>query len=92
MNAYGLGRKGVASGSGGVWLCPSFLARTRSAPQSEPLDALLHAMTSSGEAARSSGQAVTRVSDLNTRVEHQHTQPREKGKGLPAKYKPSGRN
>eukprot|EP00965_Chrysotila_dentata_P022572 747657-Pleurochrysis_carterae.AAC.1 len=41
-------------------------------------------------AVRSSGQAVARISDYHTFVEHHHTLPKISGSGVSAVPKPSG--
>eukprot|EP00965_Chrysotila_dentata_P044948 1493322-Pleurochrysis_carterae.AAC.1 len=41
------------------------------------------------QAARSSGRAVTRVSDHHTGVEHHHTPPRASGSGVSTVTKPT---
>eukprot|EP00965_Chrysotila_dentata_P200238 6179876-Pleurochrysis_carterae.AAC.1 len=50
----------------------------------------IRALIRAREAPRSSGQAVARVSDPNTGVEHHHTPLRVSGSGVSAVSKPSG--
>eukprot|EP00965_Chrysotila_dentata_P010531 343033-Pleurochrysis_carterae.AAC.1 len=54
------------------------------------IDSTAPAQNEARDAARSSGQAVSRASDSYTGVEHHHTPPKISGSGVSAVSKPSG--
>eukprot|EP00965_Chrysotila_dentata_P158491 5234639-Pleurochrysis_carterae.AAC.1 len=54
------------------------------------LDEIRAVLIRAREAAKSSGRAVSRVSDLHTGVEHHHTSPRASGSDVSTVPKPFG--